>query len=131
MLMGVNDAMKQSPGSQKDSIVPELPEVEMARRRLEPALAGKRFDRVVIRSPKLRLPVPEELKTDLPGRTVKGIGRRGKYLLLYCDGGCLVIHLGMTGFLRLLPAAFPPGRHDRIDFVFADGTILRFHDQRK
>lgn len=111
--------------------MPELPEVETTRRRLEPELTGKKFDRVEIRTPKLRLPVPEELKTALPGRTVRALGRRGKYLLFYCDGGCLVIHLGMTGFLHLLSAATPPGKHDYLDFVFTDGQILRFQDQRK
>jgi formamidopyrimidine-DNA glycosylase len=111
--------------------VPELPEVETTRRRLEPELAGKRFDRVEIRTPKLRLPVPQELKTILPGRTVRALGRRGKYLLFYCNGGCLVIHLGMTGFLQLLSAAPPPGKHDHLDFVFTDGRTLRFQDSRK
>ena len=111
--------------------MPELPEVETTRRRLEPELAGKRFERVEIRTPKLRLPVPQELKTAMPGRTVQALGRRGKYLLFFCDGGCLVIHLGMTGFLRLLSAAAPPGKHDHLDFVFTDGRILRFRDSRK
>jgi len=111
--------------------VPELPEVETTLRRLEPELAGKRFDRVEIRTPKLRLPLPQELKTTLPGRTVRTLGRRGKYLLFFCDGGCLVIHLGMTGFLQLLSAAAPPGKHDHLDFVFSDGRILRFRDSRK
>jgi formamidopyrimidine-DNA glycosylase len=111
--------------------MPELPEVETTRRRLEPELAGKRFDRVEIRTSRLRLPVSQELKADLPGRNVRALGRRGKYLLLFCDGGCLVIHLGMTGFLQLLSAAAPPGKHDHLDFVFTDGHILRFHDSRK
>ena len=111
--------------------MPELPEVETTRRRLEPELTGKRFDRVVIRTPKLRLPMPRELTTVLPGRTVRALGRRGKYLLFYCEGGCLVIHLGMTGFLQLTSAATPPGKHDHLDFVFTDGQILRFRDQRK
>ena len=111
--------------------MPELPEVETTRRRLEPELTGKQFARVVIRVPKLRFPVPRELITDLPGLTVRSVGRRGKYLLFYCDGRCLVIHLGMTGFLQLLSTVTPPGRHDHLDFVFTDGRILRFQDQRK
>jgi formamidopyrimidine-DNA glycosylase len=72
-----------------------------------------------------------ELEAVLPGRTVRGLGRRGKYLLFYCDGGCLVIHLGMTGFLQLLSAAAPPGKHDHLDFIFTDGRILRFRDSRR
>jgi formamidopyrimidine-DNA glycosylase len=111
--------------------VPELPEVETTRRRLEPLLAGKRFERIVVRTSRLRLPVPMEIQEDLPGRRLLSLGRRGKYLLFYCDGGCLVIHLGMTGFLRLLTADSAPGKHDHIDFIFADGRILRFRDPRK
>ncbi len=111
--------------------MPELPEVETTRRRLETELVGKRFDRVVVRTPKLRLPVPPELATILPGRTLLALGRRGKYLLFYCDGGCLVIHLGMTGFLQHLVKAAPPGKHDHLDFIFTDGHLLRFQDQRK
>ncbi|GAM09296.1 formamidopyrimidine-DNA glycosylase [Geobacter sp. OR-1] len=111
--------------------MPELPEVEITRRRLEPLLKGKQFDRVVLRTPKLRLPIPQELKTELRGRIVQSLGRRGKYLLLFCDSGCLVIHLGMTGFLRLVGADTPPGGYDHLDFIFTDGQILRFHDPRK
>lgn len=111
--------------------MPELPEVETTRLRLETLLKGKRFDRVVSRVTKLRLPIPQELITELPGRTVQGVGRRGKYLLLFCENSCLVIHLGMTGFLRVVDAATLPGKHDHLDFIFTDGQILRFHDPRK
>ena len=111
--------------------MPELPEVEVTRRRLEPELVGQRFERVLVRAPKLRLPVPAELGAILAGRTVRGLGRRGKYLLLYCDGGCLVIHLGMTGHLRVVSEETPAGKHDHLDFVFAGGRVLRFHDPRK
>jgi formamidopyrimidine-DNA glycosylase len=111
--------------------MPELPEVETTRRRLEPLVVGKRFEKVVARASKLRLPMQRHLKTALPGQIVRGLGRRGKYLLFFCDDGCLVIHLGMTGFLRLLSVATPPGKHDHLDFVFTDGQILRFQDQRK
>lgn len=111
--------------------MPELPEVEVTRRRLENGLLGRRIEQVAVRAPKLRLPVPPELAAVLPGRTVLSVGRRGKYLLLDCETGWLIIHLGMTGFLRLLPAPTPPGRHDHLDIVFVDGTVLRFHDPRK
>lgn len=111
--------------------MPELPEVETTRRRLEPLVVGKRFDKVVMRAPRLRLPIQQQLKTILPGRTVRGLGRRGKYLLFFCNGGCLVIHLGMTGFLQFLAAATSPGKHDHLDFVFTDGQVLRFRDPRK
>jgi formamidopyrimidine-DNA glycosylase len=111
--------------------VPELPEVEVTRRRLERELVGKRFKHVVLRVAKLRLSVPEELIGILPGKTVRAIIRRGKYLLFDCEGGWLLVHLGMTGFLRLLSGAPPPGKHDHIDFVFDDGQLLRFYDPRK
>jgi formamidopyrimidine-DNA glycosylase len=111
--------------------VPELPEVEVTCRRLEPDLVGQRFEKVMVRAPKLRLPVPVELGAILAGRTVRAVGRRGKYLLFYCDGGCLIIHLGMTGHLRVLSEATPPGKHDHLDFVFSGGRVLRFHDPRK
>lgn len=111
--------------------MPELPEVEVTRRRLERELVGKSFKQVVLRVRKLRLPVPAELAKILPGRTVRGIDRRGKYLLFDCGSGWLLVHLGMTGFLRLLRGTSPPGKHDHLDFIFDDGRLLRFHDPRK
>jgi len=111
--------------------MPELPEVEVTRRRLELELVGKKFKQVLLRVKKLRLPVAEELAQILPGRTVRGIERRGKYLLFDCECGWLLVHLGMTGFLRLLRGSPPPGKHDHIDFIFDDGQLLRFHDPRK
>jgi formamidopyrimidine-DNA glycosylase len=112
-------------------MVPELPEVELTRRRLEPELVGKRIERVEVRTPKLRLPIPRELAKALPGRTIRSVGRRGKYLLFDCEAGWLIIHLGMTGFLRFLPQATPPGKHDHLDICLSGGLVLRFHDPRK
>lgn len=111
--------------------MPELPEVEVTRRRLERELVGKRFKQVLLRVAKLRLPLPEELTTILPGLNLRAIERRGKYLLFDCERGWLLVHLGMTGFLRLLRGTPPPGKHDHIDFIFDDGQLLRFHDPRK
>ena len=111
--------------------MPELPEVEVTRLRLERELLGKRFTQVVLRVKKLRLPVPEELTEILPGLVLRGVLRRGKYLLFDCGSGWLLVHLGMTGFLRLLPKAAPPEKHDHLDFLFDDGQLLRFHDPRK
>lgn len=111
--------------------MPELPEVELTRRRLERDVAGKRIERVEIRTPKLRLPVPAELATVLPGRIIRSVGRRGKYLFFDCETGWLIVHLGMTGFLRHLPDPSPPGRHDHLDVWLGDGSVLRFHDPRK
>lgn len=111
--------------------MPELPEVEVTRRRLERELLGCRFKQVVLRVRKLRFPLPAELAKVLPGLVVRGIVRRGKYLLFDCGSGWLLLHLGMTGFLRLLRGMPPPGKHDHLDFVFEDGSMLRFHDPRK
>ncbi len=111
--------------------MPELPEVEVTRRRLEADLMGKRFIQVVLRVTKLRLSVPPELATVLPGLVLHGIMRRGKYLLFDCGSGWLLVHLGMTGFLRVLNGTSPPEKHDHIDFMFDDGLLLRFHDPRK
>ncbi len=119
------------PPQEQENDMPELPEVETTRRRLEPLVVGKQFDKVVIRAPKLRLPIQLHLKTILPGRIVRGVGRRGKYLLFFCDGGCLAIHLGMTGYLQYLAVTAPPGKHDHLDLIFTDGHILRFRDPRK
>jgi formamidopyrimidine-DNA glycosylase len=112
-------------------VVPELPEVEVTRRRLEPELAGKRFTGVELRAAKLRLPLLPELATILPGLMLRAIERRGKYLLFDCGSGWLLIHLGMTGFLRLLRGSPPPGKHDHVDFLFEGGLMLRYHDPRK
>jgi formamidopyrimidine-DNA glycosylase len=111
--------------------VPELPEVELTRRRLEREMAGKRIEQVVVRAPKLRLPVPQDLEDSLRGRTVRSVERRGKYLLFDCEAGWLIVHLGMTGFLRLVPGTTLPGKHDHLDIVLSDGAVLRFHDPRK
>jgi formamidopyrimidine-DNA glycosylase len=115
----------------QEVIMPELPEVELTRRRLERELVGKSIERVVVRTPKLRLPIPQGLESTLSGRTVSSVERRGKYLLFNCETGWLIIHLGMTGFLRTLPGQTPPGKHDHLDIVLAGGTLLRFHDPRK
>ena len=111
--------------------MPELPEVELTRRRLDREVDNKRIERVLIRSPKLRLPIPPDLDSVLKGRTIRAVERRGKYLLFDCEEGWLIIHLGMTGFLHALSAPAPPGKHDHLEIVFTDGAVLRFHDPRK
>jgi formamidopyrimidine-DNA glycosylase len=114
--------------------MPELPEVEVCRRGLLPALEGQRIDGVVIRAPKLRQVIPPELANLLPGSTVKAIRRRGKYLLFDCVKadveGCLIIHLGMSGNLRFVPHNLPPGKHDHFDLILT-GQTLRYADPRR
>jgi formamidopyrimidine-DNA glycosylase len=109
--------------------MPELPEVEVTRRGVEPHLAGRRISGVAVRDSRLRWPVPKDVHR-LAGRTVRAIQRRGKYLLLDCGDGHLILHLGMSGSLRVLPAGTPAGKHDHFDLELGD-RILRLRDPRR
>lgn len=111
--------------------MPELPELEITRRGILPHVLGQRVEQVIIRQPKLRWPVPQTVKNELPGQTIEGIARRAKYLLLHTNRGCLILHLGMSGSLRVLPAATPAGKHDHVDLVLANGIYLRLRDPRR
>lgn len=111
--------------------MPELPEVETVRRSIAPHLTGQQIVRVVVRQPRLRWPVPEELASELTGQTVRRVDRRAKYLLLRTDAGVVLLHLGMSGRLRLLPAETPLVKHDHADLVLASGQCLRFNDARR
>ena len=111
--------------------MPELPEVETTRRGIAPHIEGKRVEELVLRRRKLRYPVPQTLLVDLPGQVVEKVARRGKYLLLHTEAGTVMLHLGMSGSLRLLPAATPAEKHDHIDIVFEDGQALRLRDPRR
>jgi formamidopyrimidine-DNA glycosylase len=109
--------------------VPELPEVEVTRRGIAPQVAGRRISAVAVREPRLRWPVPHAVRK-LAGRTVLAIRRRGKYLLFDCGDGHLIVHLGMSGSLRVLPAGTPPQKHDHFDLVLGD-RLLRLRDPRR
>jgi formamidopyrimidine-DNA glycosylase len=109
--------------------MPELPEVEVTRRGLAPQLAGRRISAVEVREPRLRWPVSREVRS-LAGRTVRAVHRRGKYLLLDCGDGHLIVHLGMSGSLRLLPPGTPAQKHDHFDLVLGD-RLLRLRDPRR
>jgi formamidopyrimidine-DNA glycosylase len=111
--------------------MPELPEVETTRRGIAPYVEGKRVERVVVRQAKLRLPVSGEISAELPGRTIKRAERRGKYLILRLERGGVILHLGMSGNLRLVPATTPPEKHDHLDIVLETGLALRFTDPRR
>lgn len=111
--------------------MPELPEVETVRRGIAPRVTGQRVGRVVVRERRLRWPVPEELEALLPGQIIQRVERRAKYLLLRTDIGTAIFHLGMTGRLRVLPAATPPGKHDHVDLILVGGECLRFNDSRR
>ena len=111
--------------------MPELPEVETSRRGIAPLLSGQAIAAVHIRQPRLRWPVPAELAEVLPGQRVQQVSRRGKYLLLECQSGTLILHLGMSGSLRVLDADSPPGRHDHFDLELSNGRCLRLRDPRR
>ncbi len=109
--------------------MPELPEVEVTRRGIAPHLTGRRISGVAVRESRLRWPVPREVHA-LAGRTVRTIRRRGKYLVVDCGDGHLILHLGMSGSLRVLPPRTPAGKHDHFDLVLGD-RVLRLRDPRR
>jgi formamidopyrimidine-DNA glycosylase len=111
--------------------MPELPEVETTRRGIAPHLLHRRVTAVVVRNSRLRWPVPAALTRTLPGQLIHAIERRAKYLLLRADTGTLILHLGMSGSLRLLPAETPAQKHDHLDIVLDDGHCLRLTDPRR
>ena len=111
--------------------MPELPEVETARRGLSPHLAGRRVTAVTLRRPDLRWPIPREVADLLPGQAITGLRRRAKYLLLDSAPGSALLHLGMSGSLRVLPARTRPTAHDHVDIALDSGKVLRFNDPRR
>ena len=110
--------------------MPELPEVETTLRGIEPHLLNNRIARVVVRDARLRWPVPDEVR-QAEGQTFISLRRRGKYLLLHLENGGLLIHLGMSGSLRILQNAPAPEKHDHVDIELENGTCLRFNDPRR
>lgn len=111
--------------------MPELPEVETARRGISAHVIDKLIRAVAIRQRQLRWPVPAALEGELIGSRVKTVGRRAKYLLFYLEHGCVILHLGMSGSLRIVPASAPADKHDHVDIVFDDDTCLRLRDPRR
>jgi len=111
--------------------MPELPEVETTRRGLAPHLEGKQVRGVVLRRPDLRWPIPVEIENVLPGQRILAVRRRAKYLLLDTDAGSALLHLGMTGSLRVLPASTAVTAHDHVDFQLSSGRVMRFNDPRR
>jgi len=111
--------------------MPELPEVETTRRGVSRFCVGRRVKAVIVREPRLRWPVPDELVSSLAGQTITRIDRRAKYLLFRTQAGTALVHLGMSGSLRVVPAGAPPAKHDHIDILLDDDNCLRYHDPRR
>lgn len=111
--------------------MPELPEVETTCRGIAPHVEGRTIRSVVLRRADLRWPIPAEIRHALPGQRIEAVRRRAKYLLLDVQCGSVILHLGMSGHLRVLPPATPAQAHDHVDFVFDTGHLLRLTDPRR
>lgn len=111
--------------------MPELPEIETTRRGIAPYVAGQIVTAVVVREPRLRWRVPRSLARELQGQTITAVERRGKYLLLRTASGTAILHLGMSGSLRLVPSTTPPEKFDHLDLALSSGHCLRLRDPRR
>jgi len=111
--------------------MPELPEVETTRRGLAPHLEGRRVAGATLRRADLRWPIAPEVADVLPGQRIDAVRRRAKYLLLDTAAGSALLHLGMSGSLRVLPADTPVRAHDHVDLAIEGGRVLRFNDPRR
>ena len=111
--------------------MPELPEVETTRLGLLCHLTSSSITNVILRRTDLRWPIPPEISSLVPGQPILGIRRRAKYLLLDLAPGSALLHLGMSGCLRVVAKDFPAGRHDHVDLVLDSGLAVRFTDPRR
>ena len=111
--------------------MPELPEVEVTCRGIKPHLVKQCITKVIVRNPNLRWPIPNNLKKILIGLKIRTVTRRGKYLLINCDKGTLILHLGMSGSLLVQHIRTPPQKHDHFDLTLDNNMILRLRDPRR
>lgn len=111
--------------------MPELPEVETTRRGIAAALVGRTIERVALHEARLRWPVARDVTDALRGQSVRAVGRRAKYLLIETAPGTLIVHLGMSGSLRIVAANAPLLTHDHVELVLDNGATLRFNDPRR
>ena len=111
--------------------MPELPEVETTRRGLAPHVEGRIVTAATLRRADLRWPIPAEISEVLPGQRIDAVRRRAKYLLLDTGAGSALLHLGMSGSLRVVPADTPVRAHDHVDLALDSGRLLRFNDPRR
>jgi formamidopyrimidine-DNA glycosylase len=112
--------------------MPELPEVETTRRGISEHITGQTIFSIRVNNPKLRWPVPvSNMQSSLPGQQILSVKRRAKYLLLDCGNGSLIIHLGMSGSLRILDQSIAAEKHDHVEILFDNGKVLRLRDPRR
>lgn len=111
--------------------MPELPEVETTRRGIEAAVRGRAVAAFELREHRLRWPVERRLERELPGQSVRQVGRRAKYLLIGLERGTLIAHLGMSGSLRVVTRGASWRPHDHYELRFDSGRALRFNDPRR
>ncbi len=110
--------------------MPELPEVETTRRGIRPYIEQQRVTKVVVRQPQLRWPIPDAIH-DLEQQVINLVTRRGKYILLESSRGTAILHLGMSGSLRVLEKDYPVEKHDHVDIVIDNGKLIRLRDPRR
>ncbi|WP_294614438.1 bifunctional DNA-formamidopyrimidine glycosylase/DNA-(apurinic or apyrimidinic site) lyase [uncultured Gilliamella sp.] len=110
--------------------MPELPEVETSRQGILPYLKGQTIQQIIVRQPKLRWPIVKEI-TQAQGQVILDVKRRAKYLLLQLTNNWIVIHLGMSGSLRILLNQQEITKHDHVDLVLSNGVTLRYTDPRR
>ena len=111
--------------------MPELPEVETTMRGIAPVITDRTIQDVIVRQRQFRWMVDVDFESSLRGAYVENIKRRAKYLLIKTHKGTLLVHLGMSGSLRIVSATDLATKHDHVDIIFDAQTVLRFHDQRR
>lgn len=110
--------------------MPELPEVETTCKGIQPHIKNQKVVEIIVRQAKLRWQIPEEIQ-DMVGQTIDSVERRGKYILLKVQKGTTLIHLGMSGSLRILEAGTPHEKHDHVDIIFENNKLIRLRDPRR
>ena len=111
--------------------MPELPEVETSRRGIAPWVEQQEVSDVIVRDRRLRWPVPDDIELRLSGQTIRSVDRRAKYLLFDTAAGTAMLHLGMSGSVRIIDQGEPAGKHDHVDIQLESGKALRFRDPRR
>ena len=111
--------------------MPELPEVETTRRGIAPHCEGRSIRQLIIRNPSLRWPVPDDLPARMEGHTIRAVDRRAKYILIRLDTGTAIVHLGMSGSMRVVTDQSPPLKHDHVELQLDNGLLIRFNDPRR